>query len=72
MKNNVYRVEFVTKKGGDKSWAIDIEEDSQKVAKEVAKSMWYKNHDVHAFTLTARKLKPDKEQLYNGFVRTDA
>lgn len=67
MKKYIYRVEFLTKKNGVKHRAIDIEADSQKEAKETAKTMWYENNISHMFDISARRLKDDEELAYNYF-----
>lgn len=69
MKKHIYRVEFLTKKNGEKRWAIDIEADNQKEAKETAKTMWYEANTSHAFDITARVLKVGEELEYNYFTR---
>ena len=53
----IYEVRFVTKKGGEKSWAIQVNATSQKDAIEQAKQVWYADHSEHMFTISAKKLK---------------
>jgi hypothetical protein len=67
-----YRVEFETKVGGYKHWAIDVTTTSIAKAKETAKNLWESNHcDGHQFHLRARVLKDTEELLYNYFTRVD-
>lgn len=62
-----YRVNFVTKKNGYKKRVIDIEANTVKEAKEIARDLWYKDHNAHMFQIEARVLKDDEELLYNYF-----
>lgn len=53
----IYEVRFVTKKGGEKSRAIQVNATNQKDAIEQAKQVWYADHSEHMFTISAKKLK---------------
>ena len=53
----IYEVRFVTKKGGEKSRAIQVNAANQKDAIEQAKQVWYADHSEHMFTISAERLK---------------
>ena len=69
MKKYIYRVTFITKKGGLAHWSIDIEADSQKESKQIAMEMWENNSDKHAFQVESRKISDNEELTYNYFVK---
>lgn len=64
---SIYEITFLTKKGGEKSWIINVEASTAKEAKAQAMEMWYKDHTAHAFDVQVRKLKDTEEALYNYF-----
>lgn len=64
---NIYRVTFVTKKGGEKFYSIDIEANTAKEAKETMKSMW--KSDKHAFDITTKKVDEIKYHDFNRIYR---
>lgn len=65
-----YRVEFETKVGGYKHWAIDVTATSIDKAKAAARNLWESNKcDGHMFHLRARVIKETEEILYNYFAR---
>lgn len=67
-----YRVEFETKVGSYKHWAIDVTTTTTAKAKEAAKALWETNKcDGHMFHLRARVIKDTEEILYNYFTRID-
>ena len=67
-----YRVEFETKAGGYKHWAIDITAATTAKAKEAAKALWESNKCCgHMFHLRARVIKDTEEIVYNYFTRVD-
>ena len=57
----IYEVRFVTKKGGEKSRAIQVNAANQKDAIEQAKQVWYADHSEHMFTISAKRLKPEAD-----------
>ena len=69
MLRNVYRVNFGVKKGGYKSYVIDIEANNLKEARKAAESLWYEHRTSHMFHITVRRLKDTEEFLYNYFSR---
>lgn len=67
-----YRVEFDTKKGGDRHWVFDIMAGTAKFAKVDAEGRWYDwRPDMHMFHVTVRRLKDTEEVLYNWFHRVE-
>ena len=61
-----YRVTFDTQKNRIyRNWAIDVEANNLKEAKEIAKSMW--ESSSHMFHVDAKRLKPEEEFLYHWF-----
>lgn len=64
MTDKYYRVTFDTKKGVDKSWAIDIPAQNSKQAKQTADKMWQRN--IHKFHISAKQIN-NKEIMYNDF-----
>ena len=70
MYKKLYRVTFITKKGGTKTWAIDMEADNQKEAKSKAIELWRESNTDHMFHITINRLADDEEFLYHYFTRT--
>ena len=66
---NLYRVTFLTKKGGDQSWVIDIEAVNIIEATQKAKDMW--KSSAHMFNIKTRRLKDTEEFLYNYFKKVE-
>ena len=71
MKKHIYRVSGATKKGGYQVWAIDIEADTAKEAKEHALKLWGDNPRAHMFQLIAER-RDDKELEYNFWKHIEA
>lgn len=68
MKKYIYRVEFQIKAKRDEGvYAIDIEADTKKEAREITESMWYSNHTSHMFGISLRRLKAHETIDYNYF-----
>ncbi len=63
----LYRVKFVTKVGGWRSWVIDIEANTAKEARAKTEQMWYEHSKAHVFNIEVRLLKDTEEFLYNYF-----
>jgi len=68
----LYRVTFVTKKGGYKKWNIDIEQTAPGVAfaEHDARTRWVNTYGPdapHMFQVKARRLKDEEEFLYHWF-----
>lgn len=62
---NYYRVSFITKKGGERYWVIDIAAQNAKEARVTMEKMWKKS--MHKFSITVRRIKDSEEILYNYF-----
>lgn len=62
---NYYRVSFITKKGGERYWVVDIAAKNIKEAREIVERMWKRN--MHKFSITVRRIKDSEEILYNYF-----
>lgn len=72
-----YVVTFDTKKGGDKSYIINVSANTISEAKAKASQFWCAHHHKnslsevpHMFHVKARVLKPEEEFLYHWFVET--
>ena len=62
--NHIYRVQFLTKKGGEALWAVDLEAETARRAKTFARDRWRLSpvairmgggKPAHAFDMTATR-----------------
>lgn len=65
--NKFYRIEFLTKRGGNMHWVVDVEAQNAQQAKQEAAEMWHSQSDYHMFHIHVRALRPYEEFLYHWF-----
>ena len=59
LRDKFYRVGFVTKKGALKHWDFDINADTAKQAKDIAKERWVEESFGHMFQIDVERIDPD-------------
>lgn len=65
---HLYRVTFLTKKGGVVYWVIDIGAYTPAAAKNIAETMWYRRVDAHMFNVEVRRINGGGTEFLNKFV----
>ena len=61
---SVYRVSFMTKKGGIKDYVCDVTAKNKSEAITNVSEKWYKNNTAHAFQMNASKIdKPVYDEI---------
>ena len=75
MKN--YKVVFDVKKGGEKTYRIDLQSETKKEAREKAETLWKETHkdwkgdSPHMFCIEVKVIKPNEEFLYHYFTQIE-
>lgn len=70
-----YEVKFMTKKGGEQIWAINVEASQKAAALLKVKKMWESDPrlcGMHRFQITGRVLKDTEEFWWHYFTKVDS
>jgi len=64
-KLKLYDVQWLTRKGGEQLYAMQVEAHSINEAREIAREWWEESHTAHQFHLVARPAQDEFSWIYS-------